>query len=111
MKGKSLSLIFALLVWATCISSGFAFPSPSAVQSKNEPPSGQHAHLLSVRLVPQDATLWGAKASQHFLVLGKFADGLERDVTSQCRFSVSHPQLAQVDASGRVTALALGETA
>jgi len=111
MKLRRLSLIFDLLVWAICTCSGFVFASPSAVQSKNEQPSGPHPRLLSVRLVPQDATLWGAKASQHFLVLGKFGDGLERDVTLQSRFSVSHPQFARVDASGRVTALASGETA
>ena len=110
MKRKSPNLTFALLVGAVCIFSGFLFSSPRELQPKNKTASVQQPHLLSVRLVPQDATLWGPEASQHFLVLGRFADGLERDVTLQSRFSVSHPQLAQVDASGQVTALALGET-
>lgn len=109
MKRKSPKLTLALLV-GVCVFSGFVFSSPRALQPKGESASRQ-PRLLSVRLVPQDPTLWGAKASQHFLVLGRFADGLERDVTLHSRFSVSHPRLAQVDASGRVTALAMGETA
>ena len=54
--------------------------------------------------------LWGAKASQRILVLGKFADGLERDVTAESRISIAHPSLAGVEAEGRVAGLADGET-
>ena len=43
--------------------------------------------LISLRLVPQDVTLWGIQASQRFLVIGKFADGMERDLTEESRFS------------------------
>jgi hypothetical protein len=67
--------------------------------------------LLSLRLAPQDPALWGAKASQRFLVLGRYADGLERDVTTQCRFSISDARVAKVDESGRLAALAEGEVA
>ena len=111
MMRKSPNRTLALLVGAICLSSGFLFSSPREVQPKNRPVSGRQPRLLSVRLVPHDATLWGPKASQRFLVLGKFTDGLERDVTLQSRFSVSHPQLVQVDGSGQATALSLGETA
>jgi hypothetical protein len=71
---------------------------------------GQEASkLLSIELMPRDATLWGMKASQRFLVLGKFADGLERDVTSRIRFSLSHQGLAKIDQDGKVVALAEGQ--
>ena len=65
--------------------------------------------LLSLRLGPGDVTLWGAGASQQLLVLGKYSDGLERDVTSQSRFSVSDSKLAKLDDCGKVSALADGE--
>ncbi len=66
--------------------------------------------LLSVRLVPEGVSLWGVRAVQRFLVMGKYTDGLERDVTLQSRFSVSDDQIARVDEGGRVVALADGET-
>ncbi len=33
---------------------------------------------VSLRVAPEQVTLWGNQASQHFTVLGKYADGLER---------------------------------
>ena len=51
--------------------------------------SGSTGEVLSVRLVPQEVKLWGAGAAQRVLVLGRFADGLERDVTEQSKFSIS----------------------
>jgi hypothetical protein len=68
-----------------------------------------HETLLSVRLVPPDVTLWGPKATQRFLVLGTYADGLERDLTFRSRFSISNPEVAKVEETGRVLALADGE--
>src|SRR4051794_1200047 len=64
---------------------------------------------LSVRIVPEWATLRGARAAQHFVVLGTFADGLERDVTGRAHLSLSDPRPASLDASGRVAARADGE--
>lgn len=66
--------------------------------------------LLTARLVPPEVTLWGAGASQRFVVLAKFADGLERDVTGKSLFWISNPRLARTDESGRVQALADGQT-
>jgi hypothetical protein len=60
----------------------------------------------SLRLLPQDITLTAKGGSQHVLVLAEFADGLERDVTAQSRLSVSQPELARMDASAKVVALA-----
>src|SRR5262245_51967777 len=64
---------------------------------------------LAVRIVPPRVTLQGARAAQRFVVLGAFADGLERDVTSLSRFSISNPQIATLDPIGRVVAKADGE--
>src|SRR5579872_6813937 len=63
---------------------------------------------VSVRIVPERVTLHGARAGQRFLVLGTFADGLERDVTGRSRFSLSPPRLAALDPAGRLTARADG---
>ena len=73
-------------------------------------PVQRERQLLSVRLVPHNTTLWGAQASQRFLVLAKYADGLERDVTSRSLFALSDPQVATVDEAGKVTPRADGET-
>jgi hypothetical protein len=63
---------------------------------------------VSVRVVPKQVTLWGAHATQRFVVLGTFADGLEYDVTRQSCFSVSNPRLVSLDPAGRLTALGDG---
>ena len=67
------------------------------------------AKLLSLRLTPERVTLWGNKASQRFLVLGRYADGLERDVTRNSIFLVSDPAKGKMDDSGRFSALARGQ--
>jgi hypothetical protein len=64
---------------------------------------------LSVRIVPQRVTLHGARAAQRFVVLGSFADGLERDITGQSRFTISDPPIATLDSAGRIAAKADGE--
>src|SRR5262245_54982811 len=65
--------------------------------------------LRSLRVVPQNPTLWGANASHHFLVLGTYSDGIERDVTGQSVFLLSNPGVARIDSSGRVTGLVDGK--
>jgi len=66
--------------------------------------------LLSVRIMPTERTLRGKNASQQFLVLGKFADNRERDLTGQAHFALSNSASARADEAGRVFALADGET-
>jgi hypothetical protein len=65
--------------------------------------------MVSLRVVPQRVTLWGARAAQRFVVLGMFADNLERDITPKARFSLSKPSLASLDQAGRIVARADGE--
>ena len=60
---------------------------------------------VSIRILPENVTLWGTQASQHFAVLGQYADGLERDVTNIALFSVSDPKKGEIDRSGKFKAL------
>ena len=90
---------------------GLVVSSSIALGLELNPLAASHApQLLSVRLAPQDITLWGPKAVQRFLVLGSYSDGLERDVTSTSHFSVVDPEVARVNKAGRVVSLADGET-
>jgi len=66
--------------------------------------------LISLRMMPQESTLRGKQASQQFLVIGKFADNRERDLTSQAHFALSNPASARADESGRLFATADGAT-
>ena len=81
-------------------------PSPEAPAM---PEPQEMPGLVSLRVHPDSPTLWGADAAQRFVVIGSFADGLDRDVTERCRFSVSAPDLVGLDDSGRITARADGE--
>ncbi len=75
------------------------------------PPVPSHEPaLLSARIFPESAILREKGASQRFLVIGTFADGLERDLTSASRFYLDDSSLAGVSEAGRVMALADGET-
>ena len=71
---------------------------------------GQAPELLSVRLFPSTTTLQGQQAAQQFVVMGKYSDGLERDLTLESLFSVRDADLASVDEAGRVSGLSDGET-
>ncbi len=75
-----------------------------------EAPAPSHSPtLLALRLVPEQAHLTGPEAAQRFVVMGTFADGLERDLTSDSRLRISDPELARASDAGRVVALAPGE--
>ena len=75
-----------------------------------EAPAPSHSPtLLALRLVPEQAHLRGPEAARRFVVMGTFADGLERDLTSDSRLRISDPELARVGDAGRVVALAPGE--
>ena len=87
------------------------WPSPlgsAGLKTSGEPPSGPR--LLSVRLLPEEVQLRGKGASQQLLVIGTYADGLERDLTKASRFSLAHPALAEIDARGTVRARTDGRT-
>lgn len=66
--------------------------------------------LTSIRILPAERTLQGKKASQQFMILGKYSDNRERDLTAQAQFTLSNPGAAQANESGRVVAMTDGET-
>jgi len=107
------SLVGVILVFSHPAQPAFGFPR---VHANNQAPSRlpsreiKRGQPLSLRLIPQEIDLRGANASQRILVLGNYGDGLERDVTGQSRFSLSNPDLAQVDGTGKVTARTDGRT-
>lgn len=53
--------------------------------------------------------LSGKDAQQQLLVTSRSADGMERDLTREMLWTISPPQIASVDSSGRVTPLRDGE--
>ncbi len=83
-----------------CLLAGLLFDSSAAGQSRQAP--------LSLRLVPKEIRLWEAGATQRFLLLGRYGDGLERDLTSQADLSVSDTAVARLDREGKVAAVARG---
>ena len=51
---------------------------------------------------PPHASLKGARASQQFLAIAKYADGTERDVTAEVEWRLSKPALARFISPARV---------
>ena len=95
LKRKVLTNLFSI---------AFAVLSAHAAQEKRSEPA-----LVSLRVFPDSATLSGAQASQQFVVLGQYADGLERDVTSSARFSLSDSKKGEIDRSGKLVVRSSGE--
>ncbi|MSO21781.1 MAG: DUF1553 domain-containing protein [Acidobacteria bacterium] len=108
-----LSLVSCLLLGSEPASSLLAADPLSTGRSlpavDKQTAEGVASKLVAVRMIPQDPTLWGSGASQRFLVLARYADGMERDVTTQSSFSTSQDLIAKVKDSGRVLALADGK--
>ena len=77
--------------------SGVFASSPAAIRFQLAASHVAAPQLLSVRLVPEDMTLWGRNASRRFLVLGRYSDGLEREITAQSRLSLSDSEVAKVE--------------
>ncbi len=98
------ALFLGLTLWAVCPLMAFAL---SPADQASQPDAS--TTLLSIRVAPSEVRLQGADASQQFLVMGRFADGLERDVTSQAEFSGSRPGLIQFSGHSRVKPLSDGE--
>lgn len=57
---------------------------------------------VSMRMEPQDRTLRGAGASQQFIVMGRYADGSERDLTGIAQWEVSNDAVAELTAERRL---------
>ena len=66
---------------------------------------------VGIRLSPAEPRVLAlAGGSQQLAVIADFADGTSRDVTPLAAYESSHTAIASVDADGRVTAAARGET-
>ncbi len=93
-----------------CLTLGLLMPTLLAVMTAKaaEGPMDSPPSLVSLRIIPEEAILWGIAASQHFVVMGEYGDGLRRDVTARCRLTVSHPERASLAERGRVVARADG---
>ncbi len=64
--------------------------------------------LISLRTLPAEASLQGARATQQFVALAKYADGTERDVTAEVEWRLSRPALAKFISTGRLGPMAEG---
>jgi hypothetical protein len=64
--------------------------------------------LVSLRIVPAEARLKGARATQQFLAIAKYAGGTERDVTDEVAWRLSNPALARFVSVARVAPVANG---
>ena len=96
----SVTKILATLLMYLAYSSGLA-----QGQAVANPPT-----LVSLRIVPEEIHLSGLNPSQQVLVLGRYSDGLERDLTSVSSLVVGSPAVAVVEAEGRLKARAEGNT-
>ena len=100
-----LLILIPVFIW-TEVAQGS--PSTTAEGNRTVPPqsnkSSTVSDLRSFRLIPSQVSLRGQDASHAFLVLAEDSRGLEIDLTSDSRFSVSDEHLAQVTADGLLTA-------
>jgi hypothetical protein len=63
----------------------------------------------SIEILPHQAVLEGAGASQQFTVLAHYSDGTDRDVTHLALFLSNNDNSAKIDENGNVTAASRGE--
>jgi hypothetical protein len=68
------------------------------------PPRADDPQLLRIEVAPKEQVL-PRRSEQQLSVTAYFSDGAVRDVTQQAVFQVNEPDLANVDASGRVATL------
>ena len=66
------------------------------------------ASPAALRIVPERASLHGARSTQQFVVIQKGADGTESDVTAQAEWVFSKPGLAKFISPARIAPVADG---
>ncbi len=67
------------------------------------------ATLTGIELLPRECVLRGAGRTQQFIVLARYSDGTDRDVTSLAVLDATDKASAPIDASGVVTSGMKGE--
>jgi hypothetical protein len=112
---RGLDLLAATFILGSLSSVVFGGAAPVKDRSSGQKAKAATAlgtkRIIGLKLVPADMTLWSAKASQRFMVIGQFADGVERDVTSESRLSISNPGTVKLGEHNRLRAVADGEAA
>ncbi len=67
-----------------------------------------HRSAIGLHVEPSNPLLFGKNSRQQLVAVLRYADGTEEDVTVRTRFISTKPAVAEVDASGLVTASANG---
>src|SRR5882724_262855 len=62
----------------------------------------------SLSIEPVNPLLFGQGATQALVVVARYADGSEQEITKESQFSAAKPAIATVDSSGVITAHASG---
>jgi hypothetical protein len=65
----------------------------------------------TLSIQPVNPLLFGQGATQALVVIARYADGSEQDITNQSQFSAAKPSVASVDSAGKITAHASGAAA
>ena len=79
---------------------GISASPPATGKSINKP--------VSLRIFPDDTERVISTRSQQFVVMGRFDDGHERDLTREAQFKINNPNIASMDAKGRLFVTADG---
>ena len=100
IAATTVSLLFlALFLW------GFVSSPVTGAEAKPKP----DAALQKIVLEPQGVHLAHPQAKQRLVVTGYYADGTAHDVSTQCRYVSSSPEVLEVSQEGVLKALAPGQ--
>jgi hypothetical protein len=91
--------IWAVVAWAgVCVGASFPLIGGQAALAQEAAPTLEG--LTQIAVFPEKIDLTGARAKQHLVVTGTFANGEVRDVTPHAEFVSTNPQLAAVAKTG-----------
>src|SRR5262249_44084151 len=68
-------------------------------------------YIVSLRVIPPSSVLSGQNATRQLLVVARYSDSTERDVTGTVKFQSNDDSIAKVSAQGMVSSERGGETA
>src|SRR5206468_7261293 len=71
-------------------------------------PGGAGPRLVKISVFPEQVQLAGKKTRQALLVTALYSNGVERDATSQARFSLKTPGVVEITSQGLVLPLKPG---
>ena len=97
MMLKTSHIVIVALIWLVS--------AISAVQAETGPDSEK---LISLVVVPAEVTLSGKDAAQQFVLIGTYADGFTRDLTTEGNWTVSNPDVGDIATGSLLTARSAG---